>query len=194
MRKISKRLCIAIAVVLCIGVVFIACLTPSDANEQKHGGGQNTMKKVSKQNEKSEEDSDNISHLVSNNSGKKSEKEGGYQEQKESKTTVISDNSNNLNSSKEATNKNTQSVPKHVHSWEPVYSIRTDYESVDVYGVRCNNCGYSTTVAADLYDHIDRDPFDRCGSYSTGVVIRSEQNEVKEQYISGYKCSCGAEK
>lgn len=87
-----------------------------------------------------------------------------------------------------------EEAPKHTHSWEALYAESVVYEPVDVYGIRCNYCGYSTTSAKDLYEHIDLDPFDNCGSYSTGVVIRTEERPIIKSYVSGYKCSCGAEK
>jgi len=187
MRKISKKLYIALAVLLCVGIALAVYMAHSDANEQKQGKSQNITTEAKQEKGESEEDSYNTNQIVSKEK-EKNEKEGDYQEEGESKETVISD------SPKEKTDKGTQDVPKHTHSWEPVYSVKTDYESVEIYGIRCNNCGYSTTVADDLYNHIDKDPFDQCGSYSTGVAIRTEQNAVETKYISGYKCSCGAEK
>ncbi len=57
--------------------------------------------------------------------------------------------------------------PIHAHSWEAVYV----QVQVPVYGDKCNCCGYGTNAAGGMYAHIDADPFDGCGSYSTGVVI-----------------------
>lgn len=76
--------------------------------------------------------------------------------------------------------------PVHAHSWEAVYGK----VQVPVYGDKCNCCGYGTNAAGGIYAHIDADPFDGCGSYSTGAVIRYDT--VTE--LTGYKCSCGATK
>lgn len=79
-----------------------------------------------------------------------------------------------------------ESKPVHVHDWQAVYQT----VSKEVYGIKCNGCSFVTTDAGSLYAHIDADPFDGCGSYSTGVVIRVDQEKV----LTGYKCSCGAAK
>lgn len=82
----------------------------------------------------------------------------------------------------------------HTHSWEAVYKDITVYDTVNVYGDRCNNCGFSTTAAGSMYAHIDADPFDSCGSYSTGVVVGEKQISRTESQIAGYVCSCGKSK
>ena len=35
MKKMSKKLYVALAVVLCIGIAFVVCITPSDASDGK---------------------------------------------------------------------------------------------------------------------------------------------------------------
>lgn len=82
----------------------------------------------------------------------------------------------------------------HTHSWEAVYKDITVYDTVNVYGDRCNNCGFSTTTAGSMYAHIDADPFDSCGSYSTGVVVGEKQISRTESHVAGYICSCGKSK
>lgn len=82
----------------------------------------------------------------------------------------------------------------HTHSWEAVYKDITVYDTVNVYGDRCNNCGFSTTAAGSMYAHIDDDPFDSCGSYSTGVVVGEKQISRTESQVAGYICSCGKSK
>lgn len=82
----------------------------------------------------------------------------------------------------------------HTHSWEAVYKDITAYDTVNVYGDRCNNCGFSTTAAGSMYAHIDADPFDSCGSYSTGVVVGEKQISRTESQVAGYVCSCGKSK
>lgn len=79
-----------------------------------------------------------------------------------------------------------ENKPIHTHSWEAVYG----QVQIPVYGDKCNYCGYGTNAAGGIYAHIDADPFDHCGSYSTGAVIGySTATE-----IIGYKCPCGATK
>lgn len=82
----------------------------------------------------------------------------------------------------------------HTHSWEAVYKDITVYDTVNVYGDRCNNCGFSTTAAGSMYAHIDDDPFDSCGSYSTGVVVGEKQISRTESQVAGHVCSCGKSK
>lgn len=82
----------------------------------------------------------------------------------------------------------------HTHSWEAVYEDITVYDTVNVYGDQCNNCGYSTTAAGSMYAHIDADPFDSCGSYSTGVVVGEKQISRTESQVVGYICTCGKSK
>ena len=82
----------------------------------------------------------------------------------------------------------------HTHSWIAVYEDITAYDTVNVYGDRCNNCGYSTTAAGSMYAHIDADPFDSCGSYSTGVVVGEKQISRTESQVAGYICTCGMKK
>ena len=82
----------------------------------------------------------------------------------------------------------------HTHSWEAVYKDITVYDTVNVYGDRCNNCGFSTTAAGSMYAHIDDDQFDSCGSYSTGVVVGEKQISRTESQVAGYVCSCGKSK
>lgn len=82
----------------------------------------------------------------------------------------------------------------HTHSWEAVYKDITVYDTVNVYGDRCNNCGFSTAAAGSMYAHIDADPFDGCGSYSTGVVVGEKQISRTESQVAGYICSCGKSK
>ena len=58
MRKMSKKLYVALAVVLCIGIAFVVCITPSDASDgkiPKQVIQQNTPEEVSQQKEKSED-------------------------------------------------------------------------------------------------------------------------------------------
>lgn len=95
--------------------------------------------------------------------------------------------------------KKTESKPDdqkqlHTHNWVAVYEDITVYDTVNVYGDRCNNCGYSTTAAGSMYTHIDADPFDSCGSYSTGVVVGEKQISRTESQVVGYSCSCGKSK
>ena len=82
----------------------------------------------------------------------------------------------------------------HTHSWEAVYKDITVYDTVNVYGDKCNSCGFSTTAAGSMYAHIDADPFDSCGSYSTGVVVGEKQISRTESQVAGYVCSCGKSK
>lgn len=82
----------------------------------------------------------------------------------------------------------------HTHSWEAVYKDIIVYDTVNVYGDRCNNCGFSTAAAGSMYAHIDADPFDGCGSYSTGVVVGEKQISRTESQVAGYICSCGKSK
>lgn len=79
-----------------------------------------------------------------------------------------------------------ETKPAHTHDWKEVYET----VSKEVYGDRCKGCTFSTNQVGAMYEHIDADPFDNCGSYATGVVIRIEK--VKE--FAGYRCSCGATK
>lgn len=188
MRKMSKKLYVALAAFLCISIAFAVCATHSDADEHVQEKTQRIPTKTSQEKGESKEER-YTANQIAGKGAEVNEKEGDHQEERGYKTAVVS------NSMKEKTeSKPTQEVSKHTHSWEPVRSVRTDYETVDIYGLRCNNCGYVTIVADDLYNHIDKDPFDRCGSYSTGVVINTEQKPIKTEYVSGYKCSCGAEK
>lgn len=82
----------------------------------------------------------------------------------------------------------------HTHSWEAVYKDIIVYDTVNVYGDRCNNCGFSTAAAGSMYAHIDADPFDGCGSYSTGVVVGEKQISRTESQVAGYICLCGKSK
>lgn len=137
---------------------------------------------------------------IGNSSQKKNEqksketssKQAGTQAKKqESASGAASGTSKSTTSGKTEAPKNkepvkTESKPAHVHDWQAVYQT----VNKEVYGIKCNGCSFVTTDAGSLYAHIDTDPFDNCGSYSTGVVIRVEQENV----LAGYKCSCGATK
>lgn len=97
---------------------------------------------------------------------------------------------------KEVKVKNEGSIPCYVRVFAEISGPEDIivYDTVNVYGDRCNNCGFLTAAAGSMYAHIDADPFDNCGSYSTGVVVGEKQISKTESQVAGYVCSCGKSK
>lgn len=81
----------------------------------------------------------------------------------------------------------------HKHEWSPVYGERTvNKTEKKFYAAICNQCSLdmSEFTEDEIWEHILGTD---CGSFSTDVY-REVKTARKEKYISGYACSCGAEK
>ncbi|MBR5315710.1 MAG: hypothetical protein IKU44_02870 [Firmicutes bacterium] len=78
------------------------------------------------------------------------------------------------------------------HDWQPVCESKVDFSIMYVTGyMSCNNCNYTTNSVDNLYAHIDRSPFDKCGAYSSGGYFALYKRNDNGEYIADYTCSCG---
>lgn len=84
------------------------------------------------------------------------------------------------------------SKPVHTHSWQPVYASKTvtDYKQVCI--TRCSACGADITGHASEHRKQEAMAGNNAGSYETYETVACGSHT--EQYIAGYRCSCGATK
>ena len=84
------------------------------------------------------------------------------------------------------------SKPVHTHSWQPVYASRTvtDYKQVCI--TRCSACGADITGHASEHRKQEALAGNNAGSYETYETVACGTHT--EQYVTGYRCSCGATK
>ena len=82
--------------------------------------------------------------------------------------------------------------PVHTHSWQPVYATKTvtDYKQVCI--TRCSACGADITGHASEHRKQEAMAGNNAGSYETYETVACGSHT--EQYVTGYRCSCGATK
>ena len=84
------------------------------------------------------------------------------------------------------------SKPVHTHSWQPVYASKTvtDYKQVCI--TRCSACGADITGHASEHRKQEALAGNNAGSYETYETVACGSHT--EQYVTGYRCSCGGTK
>lgn len=84
------------------------------------------------------------------------------------------------------------SKPVHTHSWQPVYASKTvtDYKQVCI--TRCSACGADITGHASEHRKQEALAGNNAVSYETYETVACGSHT--EQYVTGYRCSCGATK
>ena len=84
------------------------------------------------------------------------------------------------------------SKPVNTHSWQPVYATRTvtDYKQVCI--TRCSACEADITGHASEHRKQEAMAGNNAGSYETYETVACGSHT--EQYVTGYKCNCGATK
>ena len=198
MRKKIVRLAIIVAILtalfVCIGVIVAGSLdakaeagkepklqteNKTDSERGKKGKEEKSTSKVAEKQDVQKNEAKPKQKKKHDNS-KSSSKRGAYQNTASEKGTSLKPNASTTYTEK------AESITSHRHDWQAIYET----VNREVYGAKCNNCGFGTKIAAELYNHIDASPFDECGSYSTGVVIGYET----EKTLIGYKCYCGMSK
>lgn len=141
---------------------------------------------------------------------KESEHEGGDQSSidavaQNGEPTPTTKNSTNTVNQKSNTASNKQSTPKtpkpsepkptkvdvHTHSWTAVYGTRSIPHTKQVAWTKCYCCGADMTGNPG---HIDIHLTNHESNVHYGTEYRTETYYTQEQYVTGYKCSCGATK
>lgn len=107
----------------------------------------------------------------------------------ESGNTAKNSNENSTPNSKPAIKE--PSKPSHKHNWEAVYKTRQVAHTRQVPWTKCYTCGADMTGNPG---HIDQHLLNGDSNVHYGTEYRSETYYTSEQYVSGYKCSCGAVK
>lgn len=177
MRKISKKLYAVLAVVLCVGIAFAACITPSDASDGKTSKQVNqhdTAEEVKKTLRK-----DTVVEEVVNDSGKSIDK---------------AQKSNTADKKEHETSKEKDEIKEtvtHTHKWEPVYVQKKVEKIRQVAWTKCYACGADMT---GNISHIDQHLLNHETNVHYGTEYKAEVYYETESYISGYKCSCGKTK
>lgn len=210
MKKMSKKLYVVLAVVLCIGIAFVVCIAPSDASNgeiPKHVNQQNTPEEISKQKEKREnyrQDNGGDITLVSEseksvkteNKVKKMPQNDTVKEVVNSpgKSTDKAQQSNTADKKDTATSKEKDKVKEtvtHTHKWEPIYAQKKIEKTRQVAWTKCYACGADMT---GNISHIDQHLLNHETNVHYGTEYRTEVYYEIESYVSGYKCSCGKTK
>lgn len=81
--------------------------------------------------------------------------------------------------------------PRHTHTWEPVYAERQVETVKLVPWTKCYCCG--TDMTGNVY-HIDEHLLNGDSNVHYGTEYREEIYYETEEYVSGYRCSCGKTK
>lgn len=81
--------------------------------------------------------------------------------------------------------------PRHTHTWEPVYAERQVEMVKLVPWTKCYCCGADMT--GNVY-HIDEHLLNGDSNVHYGTEYREETCYETEEYVSGYRCSCGKTK
>lgn len=79
-------------------------------------------------------------------------------------------------------------TPKHTHTWEPIHSNRQIEKIKIIPWTKCYACGADMTGNVN---HIDEHLLNGDSNVHYGTEYREEMYYETEEYISGYKCSCG---
>ena len=79
-------------------------------------------------------------------------------------------------------------TPKHTHTWEPIHSNRKIEKIKIIPWTKCYACGADMTGNVN---HIDEHLLNGDSNVHYGTEYREEMYYETEEYISGYKCSCG---
>ena len=82
-------------------------------------------------------------------------------------------------------------TPKHTHTWEPIHSNRKIEKIKIIPWTKCYACGADMTGNVN---HIDEHLLNGDSNVHYGTEYREEMYYETEEYISGYKCSCGETK
>lgn len=210
MKKMSKKLYVVLAVVLCIGIAFVVCITPSDASDgkiPKQVNQQNTPEEVSQQKEKSEDyRQDNGEEVVLVSESEKSAQTADKVKKtppKDTEKEVVNDSgkstdkaqqSNTTDKKDHETSKEKDEIKEtvtHTHKWEPVYAQKKIEKTRQVAWTKCYACGADMT---GNISHIDQHLLNHETNVHYGTEYRIEVYYETESYISGYKCSCGKTK
>lgn len=81
--------------------------------------------------------------------------------------------------------------PRHTHTWEPVYAERQVETVKLVPWTKCYCCGADMTGNVC---HIDEHLLNGDSNVHYGTEYREEIYYETEEYVSGYRCSCGKTK
>lgn len=92
---------------------------------------------------------------------------------------------------KEEEKKEVIEPPKHTHTWEPIYSNRQIEKIKIIPWTKCYACGADMTGNVN---HIDEHLLNGDSNVHYGTEYSEEMYYETEEYISGYKCSCGETK
>lgn len=77
----------------------------------------------------------------------------------------------------------------HIHSFEPVYSVRQVEKTRQTAWTKCYKCGADMTGNPS---HIDQHLLKHETGVHYGTEYRTEIYCETERYIAGYRCACGA--
>ena len=77
----------------------------------------------------------------------------------------------------------------HIHSFEPVYSVRQVEKTRQTAWTKCYKCGADMTGNPS---HIDQHLLNHETGVHYGTEYRTEIYCETERYIAGYRCACGA--
>ncbi|NLD19137.1 MAG: hypothetical protein GX663_02680 [Clostridiales bacterium] len=186
-RKMLVIICISIFAVTGIIAGIVNC-TDSNADEEKSKATApiEDMKvandgKQTKNSNKQKTGADAVGNPLSKEKGVNKKKKGDF-------SSEVKDSSPNGAPSSKPTIKES-SKPSHEHSWEAIYKTRQSPHIRQVPWTKCYCCGADMTGNPS---HIDQHLLNGESNVHYGTEYRSETYYISEQYVSGYKCSCGA--
>lgn len=187
-RKRIMTLCIAAVMILSAAAVSVVSMKDAEnteAGEITSASFENTAEEMAKDSraeemtdecikasEKEEKPRNTTQNMTVN-------KESGAESKSEE---IRIDNSSERDSAAEK-------AATHIHSFEPVYSMRQVEKTRQTAWTKCYKCGADMTGNPS---HIDQHLLNHETGVHYGTEYRTEIYYETERYIAGYRCACGA--
>lgn len=179
---------------LCIAAVMILSIAAVSAGNTKaaENTGVGEITSVSFENTAEVEVKDSRAEEVTDECIKASEKEEKPRNTPQNMTVKKEAEAESKSEEKDNSSERDSAAEKaatHIHSFEPVYSVRQVEKTRQTAWTKCYKCGADMTGNPS---HIDQHLLNHETGVHYGTEYRTEIYCETERYIAGYRCACGA--
>ena len=179
---------------LCVAAVMMLSAAAASAGNTKdaENTGAGEITSVSFENTAEEEVKDSRAEEVTDECIKVAEKAEKPQKTPQNMTVKKEAGTESKSEEKDNSSKRDSAAEKaaaHIHSFEPVYSVRQVEKTRQTAWTKCYKCGVDMTGNPS---HIDQHLLNHETGVHYGTEYRTEIYYETERYIAGYSCACGA--
>ena len=181
-RKLIMTLCIAAVMILSVAAAYAVSMKDAE----------NTVAGEITENTAEEEAKDSKAEEVTDECIKAAEKAEKPQKTPQNMTVKKEAGTESKSEEKDNSSKRDSAAEKaaaHIHSFEPVYSVRQVEKTRQTAWTKCYKCGADMTGNPS---HIDQHLLNHETGVHYGTEYRTEIYYETERYIAGYSCACGA--